>query len=111
MVHAALHAYKTKESAFSPTSGAHHAGYFNGGGFCTFNHLVLAALKAFRKVQGSGERGLKDREGMARKELDLYKSAGEKGMRDLARRKELLEREMERMEGEIGRVERGALLN
>lgn len=46
VVAAALHAYQTKEYAFSPTSGAHHASWKHGGGFCTFNSLVLAALKA-----------------------------------------------------------------
>jgi len=28
--------------AFSPTSGAHHAGYDFGGGFCTFNFIAMA---------------------------------------------------------------------
>lgn len=32
--------------AVSPTSGFHHAGYFMGGGFCTFNGLIVAALLA-----------------------------------------------------------------
>ena len=42
---AAYHAYTTKESAASPTSGFHHARYTNGGGFCTFNGLMIAAQK------------------------------------------------------------------
>ena len=42
---AALHALTTKESAASPTSGFHHAGYDHGGGFCTFNGLMVAAQK------------------------------------------------------------------
>lgn len=46
MVAATLHAYKTGETSFSPTSGAHHACYEHGGGFCTFNFLVLAAVLA-----------------------------------------------------------------
>ncbi|MBC7458142.1 MAG: histone deacetylase [Bdellovibrionaceae bacterium] len=58
MVSAAVHAFKTKESCFSPTSGAHHAGYFSGGGFCTFNHLVLAACMAHQK--GARKIGLID---------------------------------------------------
>lgn len=46
MVAAALHAYQTGETSISPTSGAHHAGYAHGGGFCTFNFLALAAVEA-----------------------------------------------------------------
>jgi acetoin utilization deacetylase AcuC-like enzyme len=49
MVQAALHSLKTGETSFSPTSGAHHAHYSSGYGFCTFNHLVLAALEAKKK--------------------------------------------------------------
>lgn len=45
MVAAALHAYKAGELSFSPTSGAHHACYLHGGGYCTFNFLVMAAIK------------------------------------------------------------------
>ncbi|MBI5484176.1 MAG: hypothetical protein HY888_06925 [Deltaproteobacteria bacterium] len=46
MVAAALHAYSTGETSISPTSGANHAGYEFGGGFCTFNFLALAAWEA-----------------------------------------------------------------
>ena len=46
MVAAALDAYKNKTITISPTSGAHHANYYGGSGFCTFNFLVLAAIKA-----------------------------------------------------------------
>ena len=46
MVAATLTALNNKTVTISPTSGAHHAHYRNGGGFCTFNFLVLAALKA-----------------------------------------------------------------
>ena len=46
MVAATLHSLQTGETTFSPTSGAHHAGYNHGGGYCTFNFLVLAAVKA-----------------------------------------------------------------
>jgi hypothetical protein len=67
----------------------------------------VAALKEFKKQQGSGEKGLKDREALARRELELYGKAGEKGMRDLARRKGVLEREIARMKGEIEKLERG----
>jgi acetoin utilization deacetylase AcuC-like enzyme len=46
MIAAAVHAFKSGETAFSPTSGAHHAGYGSGGGFCTFNSLIMAARVA-----------------------------------------------------------------
>ena len=46
MVAAAMHTLRTKETSFSPTSGAHHACYASGGDFCTFNFLVIAAIKA-----------------------------------------------------------------
>jgi acetoin utilization deacetylase AcuC-like enzyme len=35
-----------RRHAISPTSGFHHAGYNWGGGFCTFNALLVAALYA-----------------------------------------------------------------
>lgn len=67
----------------------------------------VAALKACRKQQGSGEKALRDREALALRERELYARAGEKGMRDLARRKEGLVREIGRMEGEVGRLQQG----
>lgn len=48
MVAATLHACRTGETAISPTSGANHAGYEFGGGFCTFNFIALAAWEAHR---------------------------------------------------------------
>jgi len=45
MTAAAKWAYNKNSITLSPTSGAHHAGYDFGGGFCTFNFLVLAALE------------------------------------------------------------------
>jgi len=48
MVAAALHAYATGELSFSPTSGAHHACYSKGGDYCTFNFLMIAAIKAYQ---------------------------------------------------------------
>lgn len=48
MVAAALHSYTTGELSFSPTSGAHHASYYSGSGYCTFNFLVIAAIKAYQ---------------------------------------------------------------
>jgi len=47
-VTAAEHAIKTKESVVSPTSGFHHAEYASGDGFCTFNGLMVAAIKLNR---------------------------------------------------------------
>lgn len=45
MVAAALHSFISNEVSFSPTSGAHHACYANGGDYCTFNFLAIAAIK------------------------------------------------------------------
>jgi hypothetical protein len=77
----------------------------------TFGHPppaeFVAALKEFRKSQGAGERGLRDREALARQSLALYESAGEKGIRELAKRKVYLATETRRMEREIGKLERG----
>lgn len=67
----------------------------------------VGALKEFRRGQGAGERALRDREALARQSLKLYGMAGEKGVRELARRKAVLEMEMGRMEGEIVGLERG----
>ncbi len=41
---AALAAWQRGGITVSPTSGFHHAGYDYGGGYCTFNGLVLATL-------------------------------------------------------------------
>jgi hypothetical protein len=75
----------------------------------TFSHPpppeFVAALKEFKKAQGSGERALRDREALAKKELELYVRAGEKGMRDLARRKEFLVKEVGRVEEEMEKLE------
>lgn len=43
MVAAAKYSFENRQPSFSPTSGAHHAGYDSGSGFCTFNFLVIAA--------------------------------------------------------------------
>lgn len=68
---------------------------------------LIAALKEFRKQQGSGEKALRDREGLARRELELYSKAGEKGMLDLAGRKKWLGSETAQVEEEIKKLERG----
>jgi acetoin utilization deacetylase AcuC-like enzyme len=56
---AAHHACTTKESAASPTSGFHHAGYDRGGAFCTFNGLMIAAQK-IRQDEGVARVGILD---------------------------------------------------
>lgn len=46
--------------AFVPASGFHHASWGNGGGFCTFNGLMIAALTAGVKtliIDGDGHHG------------------------------------------------------
>jgi hypothetical protein len=68
----------------------------------------VAALKEFKKAQGTGEKALKDREALAKRELELYDKAGEKGMRDLARRKEWLESELSGVENEVQKLETGS---
>ena len=55
---AAHHAWTSKESGASPTSGFHHAGYDHGGGFCTFNGLMIAAQKL--RQNGAGKVGILD---------------------------------------------------
>jgi hypothetical protein len=66
----------------------------------------VAALQAYKKAQGAGQKGLRDREALARRALELYEQAGGKGMRDLAKRKAWLEGEVRSVEGEIGVLER-----
>ncbi|KAJ4356265.1 uncharacterized protein N0V89_004296 [Didymosphaeria variabile] len=61
----------------------------------------VKALKNFKAEQGSSEAKLRDREGLARRTLELYGRAGERGMRDLAGRKEVLLNEIGRIEGKL----------
>lgn len=65
----------------------------------------VAALKNFKSSQGTSEAKLRDREGLARRTLELYERAGEKAMRDLAKRKEFLVGEMRQIEEQIGTLE------
>lgn len=51
-VAATVYAAQTGSNAASPTSGFHHAGYDFGGGFCTFNGLVIAARFALKELRG-----------------------------------------------------------
>lgn len=58
MVAAARHVLEHQSQGFrvavSPTSGFHHACYGFGGGFCTFNGLMAAAVQSMRRVSLSG---------------------------------------------------------
>lgn len=45
MLAAAEHAVLHKTHTCSPTSGFHHAEFYYGGGFCTFNGLMVTAIK------------------------------------------------------------------
>ncbi|KAF2005099.1 hypothetical protein P154DRAFT_551557 [Amniculicola lignicola CBS 123094] len=67
----------------------------------------LAALKNYKASQGSTEAALKDREALARTALDLYEKAGEKAIQDIAKRAEYLRKEIERMNEEVEKLERG----
>lgn len=44
-VDASIEAYLNKSITASPTSGFHHATYHGGGGYCTFNGLMVASIK------------------------------------------------------------------
>jgi acetoin utilization deacetylase AcuC-like enzyme len=46
IVDAAFEAIRNGLVAVTPSAGFHHAGYFDGGAFCTFNGLIIAARKA-----------------------------------------------------------------
>lgn len=56
MLAAAREALTNRHGACAPVSGFHHAGYGHGGGFCTFNGLVITAqaLKREGRVQRVG---------------------------------------------------------
>ena len=43
LIDATYEALRNGIGAVSPSSGFHHAGYYDGGGFCTFNGLMVAA--------------------------------------------------------------------
>ena len=67
MVAAAVYAVTHRTHACSPTSGFHHAFYDFCGGFCTFNGLVIAAIKL-------KQAGLVDRVGIL--DLDMHYGDG-----------------------------------
>lgn len=65
--------------AFAPVSGFHHAGYEHGGGFCTFNGLLIAAMKLRKAnllpeglliIDGDGHYGNGTEEIIAQLDLD-----------------------------------------
>ena len=58
MVQATKYALKTGKNAAALVSGFHHAGYESGGGFCTFNGLMVAAIEA--KKAGARKVGILD---------------------------------------------------
>jgi len=64
-------------------------------------------LKNFKASQGASEAALRDREGLAKKSLELYEKAGEKAMKDIAKRATFLREEKDRMQEEIAKLERG----
>lgn len=53
LVAATLFAGLTSQRVCSPTSGFHHAGYSYGGGYCTFNGLMVAAAKFIQAHPGA----------------------------------------------------------
>ena len=67
MLAAARHAATTGETSVSPTSGFHHARFGGGGGFCTFNGLMVAAQVLKRE-------GIVDRVGIL--DLDAHYGNG-----------------------------------
>lgn len=67
----------------------------------------MTALKNFKAAQRQERNALKDREALAKQTLELYEKAGEKGMRDVARRAKALQAEIRRTREEIERLERG----
>ncbi len=59
MLSAARRAIETGTVAVAPCSGFHHAGWDHGGGFCTFNGLVVTAC-ALLEVDGAARVGILD---------------------------------------------------
>jgi acetoin utilization deacetylase AcuC-like enzyme len=54
MLAAARFAAGMRQNTASPTSGFHHAGYDSGGGFCTFNGLMIAAINLLEDYEKVG---------------------------------------------------------
>jgi acetoin utilization deacetylase AcuC-like enzyme len=58
MLAAARHAWRRGRTAVAPCSGFHHAGWAHGGGFCTFNGLMVTA--AALRAEGARKVGILD---------------------------------------------------
>ena len=92
-VSAVEHSMKTGSDSWSLTSGAHHAHFNHGSGFCTFNFLLLGALRArdlgakkiilcdFDNHTPDGCREIQSRIGLP--ELEIY-AFGEQGITSVA---------------------------
>ncbi|MFZ4625375.1 MAG: hypothetical protein ACOYNF_14210 [Rhodoferax sp.] len=51
MLAAAREALRNGRVAVAPCAGFHHAGYRHGGGFCTFNGLMVTAMNLLKEMQ------------------------------------------------------------
>lgn len=56
---AAQYALEKNENTFSPTSGFHHASFLSPSGFCTFNGLMISAIK-IKEMQLANRIGIID---------------------------------------------------
>jgi acetoin utilization deacetylase AcuC-like enzyme len=78
ILHATLHALRTKQCTVSPTSGFHHAGFRHGAGYCTFNGLMVAAaavrLRESRVASRDADMHYGDGTDEIRKRVDLEDS-------------------------------------
>ncbi|KAF1836875.1 hypothetical protein BDW02DRAFT_637620 [Decorospora gaudefroyi] len=67
----------------------------------------LQIVRGVGKGLRAEERALTEREGLARRALEVYGGVGARGVRELAGRKRGVEREVERVEGEVRGLEGG----
>ena len=78
LLSAAEFAIGSGESVCSPTSGFHHAGFSEGGGFCTFNALALAVFLFAGRGQRVGIVDLDEHYGDGTQELlDRFEGSGQ----------------------------------
>ena len=66
---------------------------------------LQSALGSYGAHLDSAERVLRERERQAESRLRKYEGAGEKAMKEIARRKREIEREIEAIQGEIKQLE------